>query len=83
MLAGYYSKGWLLSVKQESAIFGTVVAVIVCGGGALIFKRYAANMTLAQVAAICLPAMAACLALAWLLDRRASARAKREQSGHS
>lgn len=66
-----------MTVQTEAKIFGTIVAVVVCGGGALLFKRYAAEMTLGQVAAICVPAMAACLALAWWLDRKSSARARR------
>lgn len=72
-----------MTVKQQAAIFGTVVAIIVCGGGAYLLHSNADRLGLLGLVAICVPGMAFCLLLAWRLDKRASDRQEREQSDPS
>ena len=72
-----------MTVKQQAAIFGTVVAIIVCGAGAYTLHAYSGSLGLLGLAAICLPGMAFCLLLARWMDKRASDQARRGQSDPS
>lgn len=65
-----------MTVKHQAAIFGIVVALFVCGGGAYLLHSNADRLGLLGLAAICVPGMAFCLLLALWLDRRTAAQAK-------
>lgn len=72
-----------MTVKQQAAIFGTVVAIIVCGGIVWALRRIADVWSLPAFLALCLAIGACMLLLAWRLDKRASDQARRGQSDPS
>ncbi len=72
-----------LTIQTEAKIFGTVVATIVCAGIVWALRRVADTWSLPTFLALCAAIGVCMLLLAWWLDRRASARAKRERYDRS
>lgn len=70
----------LLTVKQEAAIFGTVVAIAVVGLLGWWLRSVADNYGLVALWAIVVPLLAICLLLAHWMDKRDAARRERERS---
>lgn len=70
----------LMTIKQEAAIFGTVVAAIVCGLIVWQLKRLAAAWDNGWFLALCGLIVLCMAALAWWLDKRSAAQAKNARS---
>lgn len=69
-----------MNVKQQAAVFGTVVAAIVCAGIVWGLRRLADAWPMSAWVAFVGVSFVCLLLLAWRLDKRASSRAKRGQS---
>lgn len=72
-----------MTAKQQAAIFGTIVAIIVCSGIVWSLRKLADIWPLPAFLALCIAIGACMLLLAWRLDKRASDRQEREQSDPS
>jgi hypothetical protein len=63
-----------MSIERQAELFGIVVAAIFCGGLVYVLKGLSREWSLPWFLALCVGITAACLAIAWWLDRRAGRR---------
>lgn len=63
-----------MTVKQEAAIFGTVVAAILTAILGFFLKGLSREWPLAPFLELCVIGCLGCLLTAWLLDKRSAAR---------
>jgi len=61
-----------MNKDPAAALFGTIGAIVVCGGGAFYLRSKVDEWGLPTLAVVCLSIVAFCLIVGWTLDRRTS-----------
>lgn len=69
-----------MNIERQAAIFGTIVAIVVCGVLVYFLRKLSNELALLPFLALCAIGFVAILGAAWLLDRPDAAQRARERS---